>query len=90
MKILYSKPSVKKMLKMPEKQVAKILTTVKEAMNRAPGVRVQTLSGYKDKREVIQCPPLFIVAVQKQFKGVQVYYVMDVLDKEDMEYYTGA
>ena len=87
MKILYSKQSIKTLLNIDERIVAEILEKAKGVMENSPKVKKTVLTGYSQRRYMFYVEPYYVIIYPRVFKGDEVYYVSQILHKEDLEYF---
>lgn len=87
MRILYSKQSLKFLLQHDEKYVSRVLATVKDALESKPNLEYIPLPKVNDNRRAIHVVPYYVVVQKKRHNNETTFYVTNILDAEDLEYY---
>lgn len=75
------------MLSLKDDQVSKIIRDIKGVLSSPPTTPIENVPGYSGRRIFIRSGPWTILLKYTEFKGKKVLYVMEILSKEDLEYY---
>ena len=86
-RIVYSKNAIKFMLTLKEPQTTVIIKDLTSYLTDPNSVDVKKMPGSVKRRMVLKSQDYYALFQLKKFKGADVLYVIEVIEKGDLHYY---